>query len=816
MKQFRNLGLLAGVLLCATAALLWASNTNTNQVMYTVQKIMLNANGTYSAVNVLNNQGQAAGWADLYSNDNTRHPYVYSGGTMTDLGTFGGSGWNGVNGFNNLGQAAGYANYSNNLQHAFLYTGGGLIDLTPNSSSNSTANGINDSGQVVGGYTDNNGYYHAFLYQNGTFTDLDLNNATRASLALGINSSGQIYGQMHSNTGTPPQYNGGFYYANGIFTTFLPPSSSGNSSINGMNDAGQIVGAACCAGLTYPFIYNINTAGLTQLSGAGSSNGTAIAINNNGQVVGYFVNPSNGQETGFIYSGGAYTYLYAFGVGANGDNRNEPQTINILGQVGGRAIGTDEGFHPYVYSNGVMTDVNTLIDSTLGVTLNKVSLINDLGQLVAYDYNYAYLLTPVLNVTSTHSGNFSTGQQNATYLLTVTNSANAEQATSGTISVAETVPAGLTLVSMAGQGWNCASNTCTRTDSIGPGASYPAITVTVNVAGGATSPQVNRASVSEGGIQLGDAIDSTVIQSLGASTVTASAATAQYSTSSQNVTLNATVSTAGSAVNGGTVSFTVTGIGSVTSGTVTGGNASAVLTVNGGTQAGSYPIHAVYSGTTGIAGSSDATKSLTISNAVPVITWANPADMILGSALGSGQLDATANVPGSFTYTPPAGTVLPQGSNTLSVTFTPNDSTDYSSTSATAIVNVVAGAGSGSGQPQFVVTRTLSRNGSNNIVVLVTVTNTGSQPALAQGYPYVTLGACKLGSLTPSAGPTVPGLIAPGASAQSTITFPGSAGASGATVLLTINGTWFLNVGVGQATQGDGGSFGYTSRTVLP
>jgi len=129
---------------------------------------------------------------------------------------------------------------------------------------------------------------------------------------------------------------------------------------------------------------------------------------------------------------------------------------------------------------------------------------------------------------------------------------------------------------------------------------------------------------------------------------------------------------------------------------------------------------------------------------------------------------------------------------------------------------VVAGPGSGSGQPQFVVTRTLSRNGSNNIVVVATVTNTGSQPAQALEYPYVTLAACKLGSQSPIAGPTVPGYIAPGASAQTTITFPGSAGASGATVLLTINGTWFLDVGFGQGTQGDGGSFGYTSRTVLP
>jgi len=60
----------------------------------------------------------------------------------------------------------------------------------------------------------------------------------------------------------------------------------------------------------------------------------------------------------------------------------------------------------------------------------------------------------------------------------------------------------------------------------------------------------------------------------------------------------------------------------------------------------------------------------------PVITWANPADVISGTKLSAVQLNATANVPGSLTYAPPAGTILTAGSNQpLKVTFTPNDKT---------------------------------------------------------------------------------------------------------------------------------------------
>ena len=79
--------------------------------------------------------------------------------------------------------------------------------------------------------------------------------------------------------------------------------------------------------------------------------------------------------------------------------------------------------------------------------------------------------------------------------------------------------------------------------------------------------------------------------------------------------------------------------------------------------------------------------SLTVLNATPVITWANPADVGYGTALSSAQLNATASVPGAFAYTPVIGTVLNAGTNTLSVMFTPTDTANYNSaTSQVALV----------------------------------------------------------------------------------------------------------------------------------
>ena len=56
-----------------------------------------------------------------------------------------------------------------------------------------------------------------------------------------------------------------------------------------------------------------------------------------------------------------------------------------------------------------------------------------------------------------------------------------------------------------------------------------------------------------------------------------------------------------------------------------------------------------------------ATVAITVTKATPVITWATPADIVYGTALSATQLNATATVPGTFVYTPAAGTVLTAG-----------------------------------------------------------------------------------------------------------------------------------------------------------
>lgn len=80
--------------------------------------------------------------------------------------------------------------------------------------------------------------------------------------------------------------------------------------------------------------------------------------------------------------------------------------------------------------------------------------------------------------------------------------------------------------------------------------------------------------------------------------------------------------------------------------------------------------------------------TLTVNKAVPVITWATPAAITYGTPLGAAQLDATASVGGTFTYTPAAGAIVPAGVQTLSATFMPSDASDYTSPTDTVQLTV--------------------------------------------------------------------------------------------------------------------------------
>ena len=130
------------------------------QTTYTITD--LTPGGNDSVGQGINRSGQVTG---------TAFPggaFLYSGGSMTDLGTLGGSSSNGQ-GINDSGQVVGVSDTSNGASHAFLYTSDtGMVDLNTLLPSGSgwtllAAYGVNDAGQITGSGTNPNGATHGFL-----------------------------------------------------------------------------------------------------------------------------------------------------------------------------------------------------------------------------------------------------------------------------------------------------------------------------------------------------------------------------------------------------------------------------------------------------------------------------------------------------------------------------------------------------------------------------------------------------------------------------------------------------------------------------
>ena len=98
-----------------------------------------------------------------------------------------------------------------------------------------------------------------------------------------------------------------------------------------------------------------------------------------------------------------------------------------------------------------------------------------------------------------------------------------------------------------------------------------------------------------------------------------------------------------------------------------------------------YRVRAINS-----AGGTSINSNIIMVKRCPIITWANPADIIYGTPLSSTQLNATVNVPGSFVYSPASGTILNSGANhNLLVTFTPTDTADYNVITKIVQINVI-------------------------------------------------------------------------------------------------------------------------------
>lgn len=149
----------------------------------------------------------------------------------------------------------------------------------------------------------------------------------------------------------------------------------GNSTATGINNQGQVVGyyVHVSSGFIHPFLYSKGK--MVDLNSLLPTNSTwlldmTVVINNSGQIAG---NGATGSGA-FLYSGGTFTDLGSLGGGAS-----VVGGMNNQGQIVGYSMASVYNIYPFVYSNGVMTSLGTL-----GGNSGSADGINDLGQIVGY------------------------------------------------------------------------------------------------------------------------------------------------------------------------------------------------------------------------------------------------------------------------------------------------------------------------------------------------------------------------------------------------------------------------------------------------
>jgi hypothetical protein len=207
-------------------------------------------------------------------------------------------------------------------------------------------------------------------------------------------------------------------------------------------------------------------------------------------------------------------------------------------------------------------------------------------------------------------------------------------------------------------------------------------------------------AVYNGGPNFNDSVSSTLLPA----TLTIGQASTSLSvtpvtgTYGQAATLTAVLTANGAGLPGGSVTFTLNGarVGSATTDSTGAAALRVYLSANGTSSgtwipAGTYAsgVAASYSGAASYTAVMAAPTLLTVGRAAPQLTWATPADIAYGTKLGSAQLNASASVPGTFVYTPAAGSLLGVGTSTLSVAFTPTDTANYLTGGASVKLNVL-------------------------------------------------------------------------------------------------------------------------------
>lgn len=307
---------------------------------------------------------------------------VYS---IKDIGNLGGAGCFPTS-ISESGHVTGWSFTPNFAEHAFLYNGT-ITDITPSGVTSSYGASVNSSGTVVGSTVSAN-QRQAFAF-DGSLQHLGLGGGVGSS-AHSVNDAGVIVGAIHLANGN----SSAFRYDTTMHD--LGMLSSGSSSANAISISGVIAGFSNPVG-SMSTVHAIRHDGAFHDLGTlgDGAYSTASSINDSGLIAGFsttfgfdFLN-----RRAFLYDGAMID------LGTLGGTSSEAYGINASGHVVGYAADSLGASRAFIYRDGVMSDLNSQIDSALGWRLDSAADVNNAGQIVGVGWRdgqvRGFLLTPV-------------------------------------------------------------------------------------------------------------------------------------------------------------------------------------------------------------------------------------------------------------------------------------------------------------------------------------------------------------------------------------------------------------------------------------
>ncbi len=256
--------------------------------------------------------------------------------------------------------------------------------------------GISDSG-VISGYFGigskqhpNKGYVVVAPYGQTNFADENYPGSVQTQVTC-IDNLGNTGGFWIDGKGV----NLGFIEWNGVFTSYKDPKT-GKGTVNqilGLNDAGIAVGFYTDAkGTNHAFKVNQATGKFTAITPPGGTNVTATAINNAGDIVGFY--SAGSQTVGFLKKNGKFS-TFAFPNSTN----TQPFGVNSADAVVGQYVDGDGATHGFLLESPLSKAKFEKIDDPNGLGATTINGINNTGKMVGFytdgkQVTHGMLITP--------------------------------------------------------------------------------------------------------------------------------------------------------------------------------------------------------------------------------------------------------------------------------------------------------------------------------------------------------------------------------------------------------------------------------------